>query len=344
MRILFLTACYLPTVNGVSYHISLTKSELEKRGHRITILAPKFKKDRPNVIEYPAVCTPFAPTYPIGIPTISQKDILDINPDVIHTHHPFLVGNLGIKLSTRLNRPLFFTAHTQYITYSNLHTPIFSPLISGHLVHLAKHCQKIICPSPESKQSFNQLGILNTKIIFNGIETDLFVPTKHHNPIPKILFVGRLEKEKNIDLLVQVIHELSRSNFPHQFRIVGSGSLMSKLKTLGQLDRKDLIQEYQNADLFFTPSTSEVMPLTVIEAMSCGTPIICINNAKLNSLVHPGINGIEINPNPKEIASQIIALLKNHSQLNKFSLNARQHALKFSIEKSVTNLLKTYQG
>jgi len=365
MRILFVTASYLPTTNGVTYHIASTAQALRKIGHKVYILAPSFpgyKDTDKHLIRYPSLPNPFIKTYPLGIPLVFFNKIRKLKPDLVHTHHPFIIGQFAAQVAEKLSKPLFFTAHTQYEQYLNYYFPhgynLTSKIIIRDLQKLGKRCQKVVCPSANTEHRLNRYGIKNTTVINNGVEDYFFVkPKKKSISQPTLVFTGRLEKEKNPFFLLKIGQELKKLIPNFRLIIIGSGSLLNKLqqKSLqsklennllftGDVNRSLLPDIYKSAHLFITPSTSEVMPLSVIEAGASGLPVIALKNSGLEELVINGRTGFVLNKNPKEIAEKINYLFQNPKILQKLSLDSYKHAQNFSVEKTTEKLLQLYRS
>jgi len=365
MRILFITASYLPTINGVSLQINILKRELEKRGHEVFLLAPKFpgyKDNENNVIRLPSIPDPLVKNYPLGIPIFSIKKIKKMAPEIVHVHHPFIFGQFGITISEKVNIPLVFTAHTEYQKYADYYFPsgrfLSSRLINKSLVNLSKKCAMVICPSKTRQKELKAIGIRNTIVISNSIDGLFFkMPKMAKRPRRfTIVYTGRLEREKNPFLLLKVCKELKILTPTFRMLIIGSGSLSEKLQKkswelelgenvefIGEIERKYLPNIYKKAQLFLTASISEVMPLTLIEAIASGLPIIALKKSGLEDIVIEGLTGYLMKPNPKIIAAKILRLISNNQLLSKLSENAYRHALNFSVSKKAKDLENLYR-
>ena len=364
MRILFITATYLPTVNGVSYHIKLLKKQLEKLGHRVYVLAPNFPgytdSDK-NIMRYFSMPNPFIKTYPLGLPLVPIEKIKKTRPDIIHTHHPLIIGKFAAHVAEKMKVPLIFTAHTQYEQYLNYYFPhgyqLTSKLLINDLQSLSRKCSKIICPSPETKIRLKKQGITNTDVVFNGIDTEVFSSSKKiFSEHPYIVYTGRLEKEKNPLFLLKIAVELKNICPEFKMVIIGDGRLLPELSeytikhnlennvcVVGKVDQNLLPSIYKGANIFLTPSTSEVMPLSVLEAESSGLPIIALENAGLESVVKNGESGFLLKPDPKVIAQHIFDLVKNLKRLKRFSKMSRRISEKYSIEYCALSVEKIYK-
>ena len=363
MRILFITASYLPTTNGVTYHVSSTAQALRKLGHKVFILAPSFPgyKDRDkDVIRYPSLPNPFVKNYPMGIPFLSLKKMRKLKIDVVHTHHPLIIGQAASQIAEKLSKPLFFTAHTQYEQYLNYYFPhgynTTSRILVNDLVNIASKSKKVICPSANTEKRLSKHGIKNTVIINNGAEDFFFnkPPEKPFHPLT-LVYTGRLDREKNPFELIKIARELKKLIPDFKFWILGSGLLFQKMQdqTLrlglennivftGIVDRKLIPEIYKSVHLFITPSLSEVMPISILEAMACGVPTLSLKNSGLEEIVINGKSGYVCERNPRKIAEKINEITKDKESYFRLSQETYEYALNFSTKATAQKLFDLY--
>ncbi len=364
MRILFVTATYLPTVNGVSYQTSILKKGLENLGHKVFVLAPSFpgyKDADTTVFRYPSIPNPLSKTYPVGFPLISSRNLKKINPDIIHVHHPSIIGQFASLLSETLKIPLFFTTHTQYEKYIHQYFPhgknITSSILRSDLKNLSKKCNMIICPSVNIQKKIGGMGIKNLVVINNSVEEEFFhKPVKRKYKVPTLVYTGRIDKEKNPMFLIDIAKELKKLLPSFRLLILGDGALLDNLSRrvfkeklednvliAGDVARQILPSIYKTSHLFITPSVTEVMPLSVIEAMAMGLPTIALKMSGLNEIVIDNTTGYLLPKNEKAIAEKITQLFKNTKTMTKLALGAYNHALNFSINIKSKELEKLYK-
>ncbi len=361
MRILLLTATYPPSTNGVAIQTQLLSHQLQALGHSTRILAPKnhrAKKMSENVINFPSIPNPFIPSnYPVGVPLVSMKKIVDFNPEIIHTHHPFIVGKLSETLAKKFNSPLFFTHHTNYDNYTDYYIPIASRTIKKYIKsrvrRLAKKCSKVICPTREVEAKLNEIGVLNTAIIPNGINVLDFQPSKIKYKQLSLIFVGRLEPEKNPLQLVKLIVNIKKVLPNVRLTITGTGTLAKTLKksiaqnglekninVTGNIDRNKLPKLISKHHFFISLSTSEVMPLTYLEAQACGLPTIILKKGVLDFL--NSSNSLFVSRNMRSAASQIMKTYAHTTTFKSLSKSALKNAQQFSINHTAKKYIQLY--
>lgn len=178
------------------------------------------------------------------------------------------------------------------------------------------------------------------RAISNGVDTARFHPDPEIDRVgirrkynldpetPLFLYMGRLDGEKRIDVLIEAIVQLPDANF--QLALGGYGShesfLRRQVQALGVEERvnfigyvvpDDLPSLYNSADVFVMPSPEELQSIATLEAMACGKPILAADSRALPELVTPGKNGYLFQPNnPNDAARMMNQLLKEGSLWN----------------------------
>lgn len=362
MRILITTATYPPSVNGVAYHTQLLFQSLTKLGHKVMVLAPdnpKVSLPEANILRYPSFSNPLVKNYPIGIPLVSTEKIKRFKPNLIHTHHPLIIGSLSAHLANKFSIPLFFTNHTQYQGYIDYYLPVGTKLtktiFNHHLTSLAKKVTQVICPSPTIKQYLKEIGISNTTIIPNGIDLGNFHPQPKSNSNLSLIFVGRLEKEKSPQTLILFAQQLKKTTPNFALTIVGDGKLKPNLKHqtkslkldqnitfTGIISRTKLSSLLNQHHFFISFSTSEVMPLTHLEAQACGLPTIIPKNSGLSNFLNQ-TNSLFISHSHQKTCQTITNLFANPKKLSRLSQNSIRNAQKYSSQNTAQQLIKLYQ-
>lgn len=152
--------------------------------------------------------------------------------------------------------------------------------------------------------------------IKNGVDTDFFTPgpARHSGERRgfRILFCGNLSKRKGADLLPKILDGLGDG---YKLRIAGGtpsdfgGHKHSNMVFLGRLSRDELLAEYRQSDALIAPTRMEGLPLSVLEALSCGLPVVTTDAAALPEAVISGANGFVCGVDrPTEIVASVQAL------------------------------------
>ena len=123
MHIAYFTNAYLPVVNGVVRSVQSFRDALSALGHNVFIFAQEddYEDTEPFIFRYPSLNLPLPGDIPPALPVSPFVDQLlpKLKLDVIHTHHPFLLGQTAAGKARDLNLPLVFTFHTQYHEYTH---------------------------------------------------------------------------------------------------------------------------------------------------------------------------------------------------------------------------------
>jgi glycosyltransferase involved in cell wall biosynthesis len=112
---------------------------------------------------------------------------------------------------------------------------------------------------------------------------------------------------------------------------------------VGNVNQELLPKMYKTANIFVTPSTSEVMPLSVLEGEACGLPVVALKGSGLDYIIENDKSGYILAPNPKLIAQKIIGLVGNKEKLKSFSGRSRNISKKYSLEQCVKGVLRLYK-
>ncbi|MCP2605311.1 glycosyltransferase family 4 protein, partial [Candidatus Aminicenantes bacterium AH-873-B07] len=234
----------------------------------------------------------------------------------------------------------------------------------------AKKADKVITGSNFSKNDIISNYKINSQkieVIPYGVSSS-FKPIKNEEKIKKvlkkytvtgeyILTVGRLNPRKNLLSLVKAYNILKKNKkIPHKLVIVGKEDYNSKetIQFIKKMDcykdiiftgfakDEDLPYLYNGADIFVYPSLFEGVGLPVLEAMSCGVPVITSNTTALKEII--GNAGIAINPfNIDEIAQAIFQIISNEDLKNVYIKKAFERAKEFSWKLTAQRTLKIYK-
>jgi glycosyltransferase involved in cell wall biosynthesis len=173
-------------------------------------------------------------------------------------------------------------------------------------------------------------------VIPNGVDATTFTPphSPQLNATPVLLYAGRISEEKGLDDLVTALSQIREMNWRMHF--IGDGPCLASLREqiiradladrvtyAGWVPRDSLVEEYQSADIFVFPSRHEGMPNSLLEAMSCGLPVIATRISGNEELVQHNETGFLVPPNdPDSLAEALTTLLENKDTLTSFGIAA----------------------
>lgn len=374
MKVIFFTNCYEPLSNGIVTAIRFFCRGLRAAGHDVYIFAPACKgwKDKEeNVFRFPAVNLTRRVYYPVAIPWYPGLSTFleQLQPDIIHTHHPFVLGEVGLNYAKRMGIPLVYTFHTRYECYAHYFTPLPTEMVrwaGKKLVsNYVQQVDLVTTPSESMIELLRRYGIRREiKVLPNPIDLHIY-QTIDRGLIRRryglqncrvLLYTGRLGKEKNLELLLKAFTVITRKcREDLRLILVGSGpeenelhrqarslGIVDKVIFTGKVDYRDIPNYYGSADLFVMPSTTETFGLVVLEALASGVPVVAVNAGGSRDVVISGYNGVLTPEDPDSFAAAVLELLENEERRMEFAHAARESAARYSVENITRELLALY--
>ncbi len=341
MRIAIFTEAYLPRINGVVTHIKLLKEGLEARGHDVLIVTAdgdaKEHYLENGVLHCPGIkLTKKLSGFETSVP-VSRKRlnfVRDFKPDIIHVETEFGMGLCGVPIAKMLKVPLVYTMHTMYDEYIYYIAP--RPLVKTvkKLSHkymrvFANRANAITGPSEKCSEYLSSAGVkLPVNVIPNPVELDDFSP-EHFDPeqkrairekfgIPQdafvVVFVGRLGREKSIDLLIDYWNQSVKADENMYLFIIGGGPeeqvLRDQIAALGCGDRVIMSGRVEHpelppyllaSDIYVTASLSDTNSISMLEGMAAGLPVLQRRDPINADQIKDGENGWSFD-SPEEMA------------------------------------------
>ncbi|MCB0192479.1 MAG: glycosyltransferase [Anaerolineae bacterium] len=374
MQIAYFTNTYFPVVSGVVQCIHTFRRSLSQQGHNVFIFAQNAKEctgNDPCVFRYPAFTLPTHPNYPITVPISQQVNALlpTLNLDVIHTHHPFLLGSTAAGQATRLNLPLVFTFHTRYQEYSHyvpFNQTLVKAAIKAYLAHFMQQCHHIIVPSNSIKaQLAEDYGITRQiTAIPMGLDRSLWAAANGQavrrargwGNDTVLISVGRLAKEKNWPTLLRAAAPILRTRPHTRLVLIGDGVERNSLETLAQnlgvadrveftgtLDHTQVIAHLKAADLFCFASITETQGLVTLEAMAAGLPVVAVDATGTRDAVTHEREGLLTDNDALALTQALCRVLDNPTLRNRLANAALQQAQAFDAEEQARKMVSVYQ-
>lgn len=342
-----------PPEEGIGYHVYNISKRLIEKGNSVTVFTrgdfktKKFLYDGIKIIEVPY---PHAPSilYPFQIKLHSfflnrLFKSLKEEYDIVNLHLPFApLVNTDLPIITTMHGSVIVHArHDQLRDQTSFKMKIFSNYVLFPLVNKVIKNSDIITTvsNPVAKELDEYYGLKNVPICGNGVDENLFKPCKNEDE-NYILYVGRLSYKKGLFNLINVFEKLC-NEYSTKLLIVGKGEIYSELykdvleKKLndkiifcGHKNIEELVSMYQKSTLFISPSHYESGPLTLLEAMSCGKPVIATNVGIAQECINNYENGLLIKPKSlKDMRIAIANLIDDRNLRVKLGKNARKTIL-----------------
>lgn len=221
------------------------------------------------------------------------------------------------------------------------------------------NCDMVIAPSEFIKNLLKAKGVRREIIaISNGVDTELFNPKKKYNKaIKRILHVGRISFEKNIDMTIKAFSIVAEKYKDIEYVIIGDGPALNSLKNLsrklglnkqikflGYVNYNRLPRYYRKSDFFITASPMETQSLVILEALASGLPVIGVNQSAMPDLIKNGFNGFTVEPaDTKGMANYAELFIKNFGLIEVLGKNAARSVQSHDLRKTSKLLEEVYK-
>jgi glycosyltransferase involved in cell wall biosynthesis len=374
MRIVLFTNAYKPTISGVVTSLTLFRQGLIEAGHDVFIIAPQYEDyvdDEPYIFRFPALdlTGQFDMSLALPIKNLLEPTIRGLKPHVIHSQHPILMGDLAVTFARDLQVPFFFTFHTQYDQYAQHYIPL-APALAGRVMEevvqrYLKRCEHLIVPSESIQKKVKEQYKLDRTITVVPTPVDLSLFRSGSKSelraelgwtdVQILLYVGRIAKEKKLDMLLDAFALIADRNPDARLAIVGRGphkdSLMEKARRMGISGKVEFIGAVTHeqvprymaaADLFVFTSTTDTQGLVLIEAMASGTPVVAVNAPGPMDVLRD-CGGILTEAAAKPFAEAVSSLLDRPERLQELSKQACELAQRYGIRAATERLLHVYE-
>ncbi|MCQ2972762.1 MAG: glycosyltransferase family 4 protein [archaeon] len=340
-----------PHYGGVGVHIHSLAKELVSQGHEVYVITYPHKElkdiDGIHVIGAKSIGIPglrsllFEKSAEKALKELVEKEDIDI----IHGHYLFPAGYAAVKIGNEYNIPTYVTAHGSDMFELYQKQAYIRPIIKKVL----EKADKVIAVSNALKDEILATDAKNIsnklRVYYNYVDTSKFQNNGkddfrfefYNLQKPIVLFVGNIIKRKNVNALLEA-KKISETDY--LLVIVGEGPLLKDLKRKVDEEeipdvvftgaRDDVENIIPSAEMLILPSFSESFGLVLIEALSCGVPVIGSDVGGISEIITEDV-GLLIDSNDYvEISVSIDELIENVPLRNHFKANARNRAKFFS--------------
>lgn len=262
------------------------------------------------------------------------KKEVDISEfDVIHSYTLFTDGNIAYKLNQEYGIPYVIAIRGTDINVFLKYKKYLKPLAK----RILKNASKIFYLSNASKESISTILYDNnypynnkTQIVPNGLNNfwldNIYHPKKLNSSKINVVYVGRINKRKNILSTQKALKELNKKGLDISFSFAGPiddkkifNSIMSydNTKYLGMLRKEGLLEVYRKSDIYIMPSHTETFGMTYVEAMTQGLPVIYSKGQGFDNQFKEGQVGYHVRSNNyKDIVEAVMKILKNYDNIS----------------------------
>lgn len=329
MRVLIASDLYWPTVNGVTTFVRNLAEGLSDAGHDVVVVAPSQTGKRAEetdlnhrVLRTRSHAFPFYQNLPISISPGKQmvRFARTFQPDIIHLQSPIGVGLGAVTAAKKCGVPLVATNHTMsenFIDNVAFLRPVAKPVdhaLRKYAAWFYSHARQMTMPT---QTAIDMLKPDDFRIpitpISNGIDLSRFCPGSVPDDfrerfgippdVPVVLYVGRLDLEKHLPVMVEAAHRMLAGHAFHVV-IVGYGVDRERLEHMvreldmqdhvtftGRIAEEDKPHFFRTATVFAMPSPAELQSISTLEAMASGLPVVAVSTGALWELCEDGNNG-----------------------------------------------------
>lgn len=383
LRILLAGQVYTDGNGQGSFTVRIAE-HLVQSGHEVRMLVPSERLGSNTVIIngvqvekvpaiHMAIIHPAIYLTPYPAPRVREV-LKEFKPDVIHIQDHYFLSSAVVREARKLNIPIIGTNHFLpdnllpfFINHATLRNLASRPLWKM-MLDVFNHLDAVTTPSHAAVNILKQQDIHPpVYAVSNGVERDRFFPDPQIDSAsirrgynlradqPLFLYVGRLDGEKSVDLIVNAISKIQRKDF--QFAIVGHGKerqaltdqihrlgLEGRVHILGYIPSKELPPLYLAADVFVMPSPAELQSIATLEALACGKPVLAANARALPELVTHEVNGYLFEPgNIADAAHWMNEFIAHPERWTAMGKESLKQAQRHGIDKTVQAYEQVYQ-
>ncbi len=321
MKLALVTETFPPEVNGVSMTLGRLCDGLSKRGWALQVTRPVQEHEEVDSV---SPSKPFEEFIVAGVPLPGYASLRmgepagfslhrmwkEDRPDIVHIATEGPLGVAALIAAKLLGIPVSSTFHTNFDQYSGHYSVGFVQRgLAAYLRTVHNFCGCTLAPTQQMADELASEGYRNTGVLSRGVDTVLFSPEKRDETLRKawglegngraIVYVGRIAKEKNIDLVLRAYHAILERNPKDRMVLVGDGPELERLKRkypdicyAGMQKGEDLARHYASGDFFLFASETETFGNVVTEAMASGLAVCTYDYAVGREYVKPGTNGL----------------------------------------------------
>src|SRR6478672_1486272 len=343
MRIALFSEVYWPMVSGVGVTLLRLTDALQARGHAVRVYSatyppPPGQADRPEVHRSPSVPFFLYPDVQWAFPR--QRDVVDdlqaFRPDVVHVATEFSLGIAGVKAARQLQLPIIASAHTDYDQYAVRYGVPWALRAGWHYLRwFYGQAHRVLCPSRIYEEHLHSRGVTHTGVWSRGVDPDEFHPRFRSEAYRQrfgvgpgdllVTYIGRIAREKNLELLLRAWEALVGSRAGAQLVLVGRGPLEEDIRrrelpgvhVTGLMKGRELAEAYASAFFFTFPSPTETFGNSLLEAMGSGLPSLVAAAGGVLEFAEHGRNAWLVAPNSTEGITDGLARLLGDAALRR---------------------------
>lgn len=382
MRIAIFSDTFVPDTNGVAVSTNNLFRALNDKGYFcVVVTSNPFSKEVTfidNVVRIPGIEMKQLYGYNFAAPNRKVTKLLkSLKIDIVHVQSEAGMGIFGKSFAKSMKIPYVYTYHTMYEDYTYYATkgrmePFAKGIIRRFSRWQAEIADEFITPSEKTKVSLREYGVHRyINVIPTGIDFDKFRITKEQkilmhdykikhdlNDTYNIVYVGRVAKEKSIDVIIRGYNEYIKDYPDHGSKlvIVGGGPAIEELAAyakelgiqslvhfVGKVLPQDIGAYYHIGEIFVSASISETQGLTFMEAMAAERVLLCRFDEGLVNVIHDNESGFFFNS--EWDFGEKITLIRNKPayEIELIKQEANKIVDEYSKERFVDRCLRVYE-
>jgi glycosyltransferase involved in cell wall biosynthesis/predicted metal-dependent phosphoesterase TrpH len=349
---------------GAMHGVTRTIEEIRERGvegFAIEVIGTDRNVDR-RLAAVADVEIPHYPGMAIGVPSLpaAVEAIADGRYDLIHVCSPGPSGVAAALLARAMAIPLVGSYHTELAAYAGLRSgdPALERTAQLLVAAFYSQCRLVLSPSGAADEALAGLGIASGRIVRwdRGVDTGRFDPALRERALLpgelSVLYVGRISKEKNIDLLADAF-ELAHERDPRLHLVLAGGGpeqprlaqrLGDRASFLGWLEGAELARAYASADAFCFPSETDTFGQVVLEAQASGIPVLAVDAGGPRELIANGVDGLLAPASPDALCEALLALAGSPALRRRLGQAGRASVAQRTWERALRRLGDGYAG
>ncbi|MBY8827941.1 glycosyltransferase family 4 protein [Hephaestia mangrovi] len=333
LRVALFSGNYNYTRDGANQALNLLVAHLLDAGVSVRVYSPTSKHPAfpptGDLVSVPAIPFPGERgeyKMAVGLPRRLRRDLEAFAPDIVHVSAPDFLGHAALRWAKRRGIATLASLHTRFETYPRYyHLSVIEPAIVALLRRFYGRVDKVMVPGESMAALLREWGVTTpTGIWSRGMNHDRFKPERRDLAWRRGMgiadgdialgFLGRLVKEKGLDIFAEVSRELERRGVPHKVLVVGEGPARDWFAEqvpaavfAGFQSGNDLGRAVASMDVFFNPSVTETFGNVTLEAMAAGVPVVAARATGAIDLVDEGVTGYLVPPRQIQAYADAIA-------------------------------------
>ena len=319
LKFTLVTETFKPEINGVAMTLGKIVDNLIKQCHQVQVIRPKqssldLPANAPYLEEHlvGGISIPFYRQLKLGLP--AKNKLIKLwrknKPDIVHIATEGPLGWSALQAAKQLKIPTISSFHTNFHQYSQHYgLGLLTQPIQAYLKHFHNETLATLAPTQKLANELSTHGYRNVSVMARGVDTRQFNPAKRCAKLRQnwgikkqdvvVLYVGRLAKEKNIDLVIRAFAKIQASKPTAKLVFVGEGPLQEQLSKqcpqaifAGSQRGESLATHYASGDIFLFPSLTETFGNVVPEALASGLALVAYDYAAAAQLIRHTQNGM----------------------------------------------------